>query len=118
MLDEADTFFLDSKHKEELHIFVAILKKLQNKVQFIFFSATYEKEVGEEISKIIKDANQITMKVETIKLDNVQQFYHKCNKGAKIDYIMEIFNAFEKNTQTIIFVNTKNFADIVYDKLN
>lgn len=31
---------------------------------------------------------------------------------------MEIFDAFEKNTQTIIFVNTKQFADIVYDKLN
>lgn len=31
---------------------------------------------------------------------------------------MEIFNSFNDNTQTIIFVNTKNFAELVYDKLN
>ena len=32
--------------------------------------------------------------------------------------MQEIFEAFEKNTQTIIFVNTKDFADLVYTKLN
>lgn len=58
------------------------------------------------------------MKVELIKLDNVQQFYHKCKKGTKVDYIVEIFDTFEKATKTIIFVNTKKYADIVYDKLN
>ena len=58
------------------------------------------------------------MKVESIKLDNVQQFYHKCNRGKKIDYIMEVFEAFNDNTQTIIFVNTKSFAENVYDRLN
>jgi superfamily II DNA/RNA helicase len=72
VLDEADTFFLDNKHKEELDTFVATVNELKNKVQFVFFSATYEKHVGIEISKIIKDAIQITMKVESIKLDNVQ----------------------------------------------
>jgi superfamily II DNA/RNA helicase len=50
VLDEADTFFLDNKHKEELDTFVATVNKLNNKVQFVFFSATYEKHVGIEIS--------------------------------------------------------------------
>jgi superfamily II DNA/RNA helicase len=67
--------------------------------------------VGIEISKIIKDAIQITMKIESIKLDNVQQFYYKCKKGGKIDYVMDIFNSFNDNTQTIIFVNTKAYAE-------
>lgn len=98
VLDEADTFFLDNKHKAELDIFVSTLQKLKNKVQFVFFSATYEKIVSDAISKIIEDAIQISMKVETIKLDNVQQFYHRCDKGRKIDYIMEIFDAFEGKT--------------------
>jgi ATP-dependent RNA helicase DDX19/DBP5 len=31
---------------------------------------------------------------------------------------MEIFNSFKENTQTIIFVNTKKFAETVYDSLN
>ena len=42
VLDEADTFFLDNKHKAELDSFVGTLNKLKNKVQFVFFSATYE----------------------------------------------------------------------------
>lgn len=74
--------------------------------------------MGDELSKIIKDAIQITMKVESIKLDNVQQFYHKCKRHGKIDYIMEIFDSFKDNTSTIIFVNTIDFAEKVYDKLN
>lgn len=47
VLDEADTFFIDNKHKAELDSFMATLKKLSNKVQFVFFSATYEQTVGE-----------------------------------------------------------------------
>ena len=31
---------------------------------------------------------------------------------------MEIFDSFKDNTQTIIFVNTINFAETVYDRLN
>ncbi len=51
-------------------------------------------------------------------LDNVNQFYFKCPPRGKIDFVQELFEAFEKNTQTIIFVNTKDFADKVYTKLN
>ena len=42
VLDEADSFFLDNRHLEEFKSFVDTINKLQNKVQFIFFSATYE----------------------------------------------------------------------------
>ena len=58
------------------------------------------------------------MKVELLKLDNVQQFYFKCKPHGKIDFLKNIYDAFEKQTQTIIFVNTKKYADIVYEKLN
>jgi len=44
---------------------------LQNKVQFVFFSATFEQAVSDQIAEIITDASQIVMKVENIKLDNV-----------------------------------------------
>lgn len=55
-LDEADTFFLGDKHKAELDSFIKTLNKLENKVQFVFFSATFEKKVEVELSKYIKDA--------------------------------------------------------------
>ena len=55
VLDEADTFFLDNKHKAELDSFVETLNKLKDKVQFVFFSATFEKKVEVELSEYIKD---------------------------------------------------------------
>jgi superfamily II DNA/RNA helicase len=72
VLDEADAFFLDNRHMEELDTFIKTVNKLNNTVQFVFFSATYEKHVGIEISKIIKNSVQISQRAESIKLDNVQ----------------------------------------------
>jgi superfamily II DNA/RNA helicase len=43
VLDEADNFFLGGKDKFELDSFVKTLNKLKNKVQLVFFSATFEK---------------------------------------------------------------------------
>jgi superfamily II DNA/RNA helicase len=56
VLDEADTFFLGDKHKAELDYFIETLNKLKDKVQFVFFSATFEKKVEVELSEYIKDA--------------------------------------------------------------
>ena len=58
------------------------------------------------------------MKPESIILKNVQQFYHKCKRSGKIDYIMEILDSFKDNTKTIVFVNTIDFAESVYKILN
>lgn len=54
--------------------------------------------MSDQIAEIITDASQIVMKVENIKLDNVQQFYKKCPFRGKIEFVQEIFEAFEKNT--------------------
>ncbi len=35
-----------------------------------------------------------------------------------MDFVMDLFEAFEKNTQTIIFVNTLKFAETVHRVLN
>ena len=47
------------------------------------------------------------LNIETLKLENVQQFYFKCPSKGKIDFIKEIYDSFSMSTQTIIFVNTK-----------
>ena len=52
-----------------------------------------------------------------MKLDHVQQFYYKCPPKGKIDFIKEIYDSFSKNTQTIIFVNTKKFAETLFRTL-
>ncbi len=52
-----------------------------------------------------------------MKLDNIQQFYYKCKPKGKIDFVKEIYDAFTKNTQTIIFVNTLDYAEFLFDRL-
>ena len=37
----------------------------------------------------------------------------KVEKGKKLEFIKQVFDTLEM-TQTFIFVNTKNYADIIY----
>jgi ATP-dependent RNA helicase DDX19/DBP5 len=73
--------------------------------------------ISEKISKLVSEANQINLKLENLKLENIQQFYLKCKPRQKVDFIKQAFEAMSSKTQTIIFVNTKNFAEILYDLL-
>jgi ATP-dependent RNA helicase DDX19/DBP5 len=71
ILDEADDFFMDQKREEEInrwHEYVTT--QLQN-VQIILFSATFDQDIAEKISKIVSNANQISLKQEALKLDNI-----------------------------------------------
>ena len=92
ILDEADDFFMDKDRESELMKFHTTLQKLGKSVQYILFSATYDKLISEKISKLVKEANQINLKVEQLKLENIQQFYVKCNKGQKIDFVKQIYD--------------------------
>ena len=93
------------------------MQSQKRKIQYVFFSATYEKEVSAEIAKIIEEAVQLHLKIESLKLDNLQQYYYKCPPKGKIDFIKQIFDSFATETQTIIFMNTKAFAETLFYKL-
>ena len=41
---------------------------------------------------------------------------YKCPPKGKIDFIIDLFKNFE-TTQTMIFANTKNFCELVWNKL-
>ena len=47
----------------------------------------------------------------------MQQFYYKCPPKGKIEFIKEIYDSFSSHTQTIIFVNTKSFAETLFRRL-
>ena len=72
MLDEADSFFREKSRRDEILKFYKILQDLKQRVQIVFFSATYEEDVADEISKILDEAYQISLQIEAVKLDNVQ----------------------------------------------
>lgn len=93
------------------------MKELKRHVQYIFFSATYDPQISEQISNIVTEANQINLKKELLKLDNVQQFYFQCKPKQKIDFIKQVFDQMENMSQTIIFVNTRGFAETLHNLL-
>lgn len=49
--------------------------------------------------------------VDEIPLTNIQQLYYRCEPRGMIEFIESIYEAFPKNTQTIIFVNRLNHAE-------
>jgi superfamily II DNA/RNA helicase len=111
IIDEADRFFTEQKD-------IDILSKMskptmpfgQKGVQWVLFSATYNDDVKENISLYVKEAKQISLAPEKLKLDTITQFEYKCKPKGKVDFLMDMFNICGM-TQTIIFVNTKKFAE-------
>jgi superfamily II DNA/RNA helicase len=47
---------------------------------------------------LVEDAIQISLKKEKVSLENVQQFYYKCQPKEKIEFVKSIFDAFSQNT--------------------
>lgn len=118
VLDEADDFYMDEKKEEEINRFHLHLQQaIKRSVQYVFFSATFDAGISEKISAIVSDANQISLKQEQLKLDNIQQFYMRCDKGKKTEFIKQVYDSITGKTQTIIFVNSRDFAVKVFDFL-
>ena len=110
VVDETDVFFGEEKNLTQLkEIHQRSLKGLPNKLQYIFFSATYTENVKAAIAQFSPAAQQINLRKEQLQLDHIRQFKFKCQKGKKPEFIKQIFNTCEM-TQTVVFVNTKHFT--------
>ena len=72
VLDEADNFFMDQNREVEIMALHEIIQQLKTDVQYVFFSATFNKAITEKLSNLISEANQIHLKTEQLQLDNVQ----------------------------------------------
>lgn len=56
----------------------------------------------------------MALKIERLKLESVRQFEYRCEPRKKIDFLMAAFDE-AATTQSIIFVNTKSFAETVFN---
>lgn len=61
------------------------------------------------ISSFVKEARSISLKQESLALDNVVQYRTELPKGKKIDFLQRLHQCC-KITQCIVFVNTRSFA--------
>ena len=79
-------------------------------MQHIFFSATYSEEIKAEIKNFVQKAHQIQVSKEKLSHDHIKQYEFRCQQGKKPEFLKEVFSICEM-TQTVIFVNTRNYAD-------
>lgn len=65
MIDESDVFFNEERNLDNLkEVNTKYISKLPNKVQFIFFSATYTEDVKAAIAQFSEESNQINLRKE------------------------------------------------------
>lgn len=115
-IDEADYVMTSDVGNKAV---LAVAKAMTNKEQqFLFFSATYAAKSIETI-KLIKKAEQDVLEFllppEKLTLDGILQLHTVCSN--KIEYIETLISGLEAETQTVIFVNTRLYAETLLQYL-
>ncbi|XP_075155168.1 putative ATP-dependent RNA helicase Dbp80 [Haematobia irritans] len=115
VLDEADVMIATQGHHDQC---IRIHKQLSPKCQMLFFSATYDKEVMDFAEHIVPDANIIRLQREQESLDNIKQYYVRCNsEEEKYQAIQNIYGSITIG-QAIIFCHTRKTAGWLAGKLS
>ena len=114
VLDEADEM-VDSQAMGDQTI--RIKRLLPNNIQVLLFSATYRDAVKGFATKIAPNANEITIKRETLSLEKVKQYYLDTNsKDERFQVLVELYEALTLG-QSIIFVRTRSEAASLTERL-
>ncbi|CAN8075723.1 unnamed protein product [Agarophyton chilense] len=114
VLDEADEM-VDLQNMGDQTI--RIKRNLPRDVQVLLFSATYKDAVRKLATKLAPNANQITIKRETLSLDKVKQYYIDTgNKEERFTILSDIYSLLALG-QSIIFVRTRHEAHSLTQRL-
>mmetsp|Transcript_17253 Transcript_17253/g.19970 ORF Transcript_17253/g.19970 Transcript_17253/m.19970 type:complete len:238 (+) Transcript_17253:493-1206(+) len=117
VIDEADYFFGNEADLDKTTRLIKQIDEKKEGVQKLFFSATYPDNVTEAIKKLVPlDCVSIRLKTKSLTLTGVKQLHYICRDKSKFEVIEDLFNEFD-NTQIIIFVNTKKFAEMAHRHL-
>ena len=113
ILDEADEI-LSYGFKECIH---DIIKSLPKETQICLFSATLPDEIMELTDKFMNDPAKVLVKKEQLTLEGIQQFYINVKHNDwKYEVITDLYDTINIG-QCIIYINSKNKIEEVYDKL-
>jgi translation initiation factor 4A len=113
VLDEADEI-LSFGFKESIHNIIQCLSK---ETQICIFSATLPDEILELTDKFMNDPQKVLVKKEQLTLEGIQQFFINVKHNDwKYDVITDLYDTINVG-QCIIYMNSKNKIEEVYDKL-
>lgn len=115
VLDEADVMIASQGHQDQC---IRIHKQLSPDCQMMFFSATYDADVMQFANYIVHKPITITLRKEQESLDNIKQFYVKCDdQQEKYQAIMNIYGVITVG-QAIIFCHTRKTAGWLAGKMS
>lgn len=112
VIDEADEMlnmgFIDQV--------AAIIKELPENKQTMLFSATYPEAVKKLCAKFMKKPIDVEIKATGITVDRIEQFQYKVSEEGKLA-LLKAVTTVENPDSCIIFCETKDRVDTVYDRL-
>ena len=113
VLDEADEM-LSSGFMDTIY---NIIRTLPKSAQILLFSATLPPEILELTKHFMNEPQSILVNKEELTLEGIRQFYIKLDQyNWKFDVLFELYETINI-TQSIIYVNSKNVLNNLYQKL-
>ena len=114
VFDEADEI-LSYGFKETIY---NIVIKIPKTCQICLFSATLPTDILELTDKFMNEPKKILVKNEELTLEGIQQFYVMVkDNNWKYDIITDLYDIINIS-QCIIYINSKNRINEIYEKLN
>jgi len=95
---------------------------LPPETSLFFFSVSFDKEQIDDIKMIferlrIESRLDLTIVPKELELERLMQFSRRCDQNGKIDYITKLMKNLKADMQVIIFVNSKESADVIANSL-
>ncbi|MCB9493642.1 MAG: DEAD/DEAH box helicase [Epsilonproteobacteria bacterium] len=112
VLDEADEM-LDMGFRDDIQ---AILSDTPAERQTVLFSATMSSDIKQLAKRFQKNPHTIKVSKENQAKNSISQYYYHVAQRSKADLLMRILDLHE-NALCVIFCNTKNDVDVLFDKL-
>ena len=114
VLDEADEM-LSIGFMEIIH---NIIKSMPKTTQICLFSATMPKEVLDLTNLFMNEPETLLINKDELTLEGIKQFYIDLKQyNWKFDVLYDIYETINI-TQSIIYVNSKNILNNLYDRLS
>jgi len=114
VLDEADEMLSGGF----MEILYEIIKCMPKKCQICLFSATMPKEILDLTDNFMNNPERLLVNRDELTLEGIKQFYINLKQyNWKFDVLYDIYDTINI-TQSIIYVNSKNILNNLYDRLS
>lgn len=114
VFDECDKLFSQDIGKSKLPLLFKKLTEKHPDCKAYFFSATFPEETIKVINSFQRKIMKILIEKKELTLKNLTHYYIQCTRKDKLEFVDKFYQEYSKNFSegsSIIFVNSKNFAE-------